>query len=150
MLADWSAGWDYTWEMRGMAQNWLAGNLAYLANNKRIILFCLAPFCVHNLMPRGLKGVRFTFAVQNAHRLLGLEGSLWHCWTLILLMLRDDVGRQSRWEGSKRYLHFYWLLLTTEQYPACEAQVPVPSLSLLSPFPSPVQLIFLWSCHLLT
>jgi len=97
-----SAQWNYIRETRGMAHNWWAGNLAYLANNKRIILFCLLPFCVHSSVPRGLKGVRFTFVAQNAHCLLGLECSLRHCWTLILLMLRDDVGRQSRWEGSKR------------------------------------------------
>lgn len=76
--------------------------LGLLGEQQRDNPFSLLPFCVHNLMPRGLKGVRFTFVAQNAHHLLGLEGSLWHCWTLTLLMLRDDVGRQSRWEGSKR------------------------------------------------
>lgn len=61
-----------------MFQNWGAGNLAYLANNKRIILFCLLHFCVHNLIPRRLKEVRCTFAGQNAHYMRGLDRSLWH------------------------------------------------------------------------
>ena len=138
MLAEWSAGWDYIWEMRGMAQNWWAGNLAYLANNKRIIFFCLLPFCVHNLMPRGLKGVRFTFVAQNAHCLLGLEGSLWRCWTLILLMLRDDMGRQESMGRIQKITPFllasvnFWMISSMWGSGSCSQPLPAISFSFSS------------------
>lgn len=114
MLAEGSAQWDYTWEMRNgpklVSRKFGLCGKQHQANPSLLLW-------VHNLMPRGLKGVRFTFKftfmAQKAHHLLGLASSLWHYWIIILLMLR--VGGMD--PKGNPFSSFSWFLNTTQHVP---------------------------------